>query len=229
MLLICEGLSFLAGLIIIIVGKARIYGNKTIQGTRARLIGLILMIPGPLAVCMGFFVGLGGGLTQENVAILTGIETLIVAGAWITALIIALTAPETPKAAPYPIQYPAQPQMLGTPPGTEINQAPAQPQILRTPSVAEIYQPPAQVQGYATYPGGTPAANPPKKNYTVWIIVVIAVLLVCCCLTLVVGYFLLQYRVEDVFEEIESSLETFILPFSVKYAGILWGNAVDLL
>jgi hypothetical protein len=96
MLMICEGIFFIAGLIALIVGKFRLYGKQTIQGTRARVVGLILMAPGPLALSIGLVIGASGRVTQETINLVTGIEMLIVGAAFVGAAVVTLTTPEEP-------------------------------------------------------------------------------------------------------------------------------------
>jgi len=114
-MLICEGVMFIAGLIALIAGKIRLYGQKTVEGTRARVIGLILLLPGPLALGIGLMFGLSGA-TQDTIEALSICELGMLVIAIIAALVIALTAPQTPAptmaAAPAFSGYPATPDIM---------------------------------------------------------------------------------------------------------------------
>jgi excisionase family DNA binding protein len=100
MLLICEGLFFFAGLYSLITARFRLYGKRTVQGDRARLIGLVLMLPGPLAFTLDIFIAGSVELTEETLFNLTLLELLIVVGAFVLAIILFVSAPEDARAAP---------------------------------------------------------------------------------------------------------------------------------
>ena len=107
-MIICEGIMFIAGLIALVAGKIRMYGKKTLQGGRARLVGIILMAPGPLALLLGTVIGARGGVTQDNITALTALEAGMLVVAIIAAIIIAVTAPQ-PTAETVKIDYAAAP------------------------------------------------------------------------------------------------------------------------
>jgi hypothetical protein len=93
-MLLCEGLFFIFGLIALIGGKFRLFGKRTALGTRARIVGLILILPGPVALFLGFMLGLSGGATEDAVGILTVFEALMLVAAFVAAIVITLTSPE---------------------------------------------------------------------------------------------------------------------------------------
>ena len=97
-MLICDGFFFIVGLVALIAGKFRLYGKRTVQGTRARVVGLILMVPGPLAFLMGLVLGASGGSTPEAVGTLSVFEVLMLVAAFVFAAIVTLTTPEVPTA-----------------------------------------------------------------------------------------------------------------------------------
>ena len=94
-MLICEGLFFIAGLIALIVGKFRLYGKRTVSGTRARIVGLILLLPGPVAVLLGVVLGASGGASTEALSALSVFEALMLVAAFVVAIVLTLTAPES--------------------------------------------------------------------------------------------------------------------------------------
>ncbi len=97
-MLICEGLFFVVGLVALIAGQFRLYGKRTVQGTRARVVGLILMVPGPLALLMGLVLGASGAATEAAGA-LSAFGVMMVVAAFVVAAIVTLTTPEAPTAA----------------------------------------------------------------------------------------------------------------------------------
>lgn len=94
-MLICEGLFFIAGLIALIAGKFRLYGKRTVSGTRARIVGLILLLPGPVAFLLGVVLGASGGASNEAIGVLSVFEVLMLVAAFVVAIVLTLTAPET--------------------------------------------------------------------------------------------------------------------------------------
>ena len=97
-MVICEGLLFIVGLVALIAGKFRLYGKRTVRGTRARVVGLILMVPGPLALLMGLVLGASGAATTEAIGALSVFEVLMLVAAFVVAAVVTLTTPETPTA-----------------------------------------------------------------------------------------------------------------------------------
>lgn len=103
-MIICEGIFFVLGIIIIITGRFKLSRGRTITGERARLAGLALAIPGPLALLIGLVVGAmyaNDPLTLRNSlgTIAVG-EFLLLIGGLIIAILIGITAPESSIATP---------------------------------------------------------------------------------------------------------------------------------
>lgn len=95
-MLICEGIFFLLGLFILITGKFKITGGRTVIGPRARVAGFILLLPGPLALSLGLIVGATApnlAQWQQTVANLSIVEFFFIVGALLLAVIIGITAP----------------------------------------------------------------------------------------------------------------------------------------
>jgi excisionase family DNA binding protein len=98
-LLICEGILFVLGLIVIFTGRFKVSRGRTITGSRARLAGLFLALPGPLALLVGLFVG--ASLANDQVALrnalgtITILEFLFVIASVIIAVVIGITAPDS--------------------------------------------------------------------------------------------------------------------------------------
>lgn len=104
MLLICEGIFFVLGLIVIFTGRFKVSRGRTVTGRRARLAGFFLMIPGPIALLGGLFLGVmyaDEPFTLRNMlGTLTIIEFFAVIGSLIIAVVIGITAPESATALP---------------------------------------------------------------------------------------------------------------------------------
>ncbi len=97
MLLICEGIFFFGGLFALLTGRIRLWGNKTVRGERARLIGIILMIPGPLALMLGVIIGFNARTMDEvtrNLGTISIIELVGVLTCFIIAAYLYSTAPD---------------------------------------------------------------------------------------------------------------------------------------
>jgi excisionase family DNA binding protein len=109
----CHALFVIFGLYALFAGRVRVYGKKTVEGDRARLIGVILLAPTAILICMTVTAVSSNSLTQSSA---TGIDTLTV-GLMIVALIaavgLAVTAPQEMTYAPAPAPLPySMPQPL---------------------------------------------------------------------------------------------------------------------
>jgi excisionase family DNA binding protein len=111
-LLICEGIFFVLGIFIMVTGRFKVSRNRTVRGTRARVAGFILFLPGPIALLIGLTIG--ASLARDPIALrqslinTTIFEIIMVVVALIAALIVARTAPETEivtSGSPIPSQY----------------------------------------------------------------------------------------------------------------------------
>ena len=96
-MLICEGLYFIAGLYALLAGKIRIYRKKVIKGKRAQLVGVILILPGPLAFGLGWIAGITFGTTPEIIGLLTILEAVMLIGVLIAVIVIGVTTPDDPE------------------------------------------------------------------------------------------------------------------------------------
>lgn len=102
-MLLCEGILFLVGIIIIITGKVKMSGGKVVTGKRARVVGVIFLLPVPL----GFLTGIAAGLSNPRilqsdtgVSDLVLIELAIIISCTIAGIIVGSSAPapnETPQ------------------------------------------------------------------------------------------------------------------------------------
>ncbi len=100
-MIICESVFFFAGLYYILTGRFRL-GKRVIIGNRARFIGGVLVLPLAFGLIVGFIIGLNTGLSGDlsnldwdALSSVATIELLLVIGAFIAALALVLTAPET--------------------------------------------------------------------------------------------------------------------------------------
>ncbi len=57
-----------------------------------------------------------------------------------------------------------------------------------------------------------PPAPEKKSNTTMIVIIVVVVVLVLCCCCLIGGYFGLQPQIQQIFEQIQSSMGTTLVP-----------------
>lgn len=106
-LLILEILMLIAGLYALIAGKVTLSKGLQLQGTRARIAGLFLVAPLPLAlvsgVVLGILVAASGSDASSILGIATVVEVLIVLGCLAGAVIYALaTKPSNPSSPPQP-------------------------------------------------------------------------------------------------------------------------------
>jgi hypothetical protein len=88
-MLIFEGISLLAGLYALIKGNFKWFNNKIIQGTRARIIGGILLLPTSLHVLLTAVIG------PEQSSSLYVARLLILISVIGAAVLLAVTAPDT--------------------------------------------------------------------------------------------------------------------------------------
>jgi hypothetical protein len=92
----------IAGIIALVKGSLRLSGKHVVEGISARLMGLILLLPLPLAFAVGFLIGFGEGLqgkpvqAQELQGTLTGVEVIIVVVCLMGALGIGFASAQTP-------------------------------------------------------------------------------------------------------------------------------------
>ena len=112
-ILILEIAMFVLGLIGLIGGKLPLSKGKTLEGTRARIAGLIILLPLPLALGAGIVIGFlvaGGVLPPDISAYGWCIELLIVFGCLGGAYAYAQATkpPESLPPAP-PAEFPAVP------------------------------------------------------------------------------------------------------------------------
>jgi uncharacterized membrane protein YedE/YeeE len=92
-ILIAEILMLVGGLYALIAGKVRLTKNMYLEGWRARVAGLFLIAPLPLALLAGLLIGLlmGMGALPASAESAAGIvELLLVLGALVGAVIFAV-------------------------------------------------------------------------------------------------------------------------------------------
>jgi hypothetical protein len=92
-MLIAEILMLAGGLYALIVGRVRLTKNMYLEGWRARVAGLFLAAPLPLALVAGFLIGLLIGIgalpaSAESAAVV--VELLLVLGGLVGAVVFAL-------------------------------------------------------------------------------------------------------------------------------------------
>ena len=92
-MLIVEILMLVGGLYALVAGKVRLTRNMYLEGWRARVAGLFLAAPLPLALLVGFLIGLliGAGVlpaSAETAAVI--VELLLVFGGLVGAVVFAL-------------------------------------------------------------------------------------------------------------------------------------------
>jgi hypothetical protein len=101
----CNIIMLIFGIIALVKGSFSLTGNKVVSGLPARIIGVILIMPLPISLGVGFIYGLTMAATGQNVrqdsvqgaAIV--IELSIMAVCLVAALIVAF-ANAKPKAKP---------------------------------------------------------------------------------------------------------------------------------
>jgi hypothetical protein len=109
-ILIAEILMLVGGLYALIAGKVRLTRNMYLEGWRARVAGLFLIAPLPLAFLAGLLIGLlmGMGALPASAESVVGIvELLLVLGALVGAVIFAVVTkpkePVEPEEIPAPL------------------------------------------------------------------------------------------------------------------------------
>ncbi len=97
-MIICEALFLIFGLYALLTGRIRISGKRTIVGTRARTIGLLLIAPLIFGFCGGMYVGAtqGSAIRDSSLSDLVLLEVVVMSCTLLAALGLSLTAPETP-------------------------------------------------------------------------------------------------------------------------------------
>ena len=101
-MLIAELVMLVGGLYALVAGKVKLTRNMVLEGWRARVAGLFLAAPLPLALLAGFLIGLLIGLgvlpaSAESAAVV--IELLLVFGGLLGAVVFALvTKPKETEA-----------------------------------------------------------------------------------------------------------------------------------
>ena len=96
MILLLELALFTFGIVVLALGKLQFSPNKVVEGLPARLLGIVAMIPMPLAFVIGFIIGFREGLrggdpqqfAQKFGPMLAVVELALVVGA---AVIVAVT------------------------------------------------------------------------------------------------------------------------------------------
>ena len=94
-ILIAEILMLVGGLYALIAGRIRLTKNMSLEGTRARVAGLFLAAPLPLALLLGFVIGFLFG--SDAVGFATIVEIILVIGGLVGSVLYAtLTKPKEP-------------------------------------------------------------------------------------------------------------------------------------
>ena len=102
--LIAEILMFVGGLYALIAGKIQLTRNLRLEGGRARVAGLILMAPLPIAILIGLAIG-SGALSGDIIDYAGFIDMALVLLALVAVVIFGYAVRE--KAAPEEPQPPA--------------------------------------------------------------------------------------------------------------------------
>ena len=99
--MIAEIVMLLGGLYALIAGKVKLTKNLQLEGWRARVAGLFLAAPLPLALLTGLLIGILFGTDTSIQGIATLVELLFVLGGLDVAVTLAMiTTPETQSPAP---------------------------------------------------------------------------------------------------------------------------------
>jgi excisionase family DNA binding protein len=100
MLLFCEGIMFLAGLMYLVTGKIKLSGRE-IEGSKARWTGALLMSPPVIFLPMGLIIGMQANSRgqsmdslMESIGMLTIFELLAVIGVLVVFFVIVFNAPK---------------------------------------------------------------------------------------------------------------------------------------
>lgn len=107
---IAEILLLVGGLYALIFGKVRLTRNMVLEGWRARVAGLFLAVPLPLALLAGLLTGLSSrpaGLSDAAQSAAAAIEIVLFVGGVVGAVIFA--AATKPKESVEPEEIPAPP------------------------------------------------------------------------------------------------------------------------
>jgi hypothetical protein len=111
-MLIAEILMLVGGLYALIAGRVRLTKNMYLEGWRARIAGLFLAAPLPLAFVAGFSIGLliGAGVLPASAESAAGIvELLLVIGGLVGAVVFALvTKPKEQDLSPMQELHPEE-------------------------------------------------------------------------------------------------------------------------
>src|SRR5262245_20365085 len=101
MILILEIVMLIMGLVALIRGRIQLAGSRSVEGPAARIAGMILMLPLPLAFAVGFYLGAQAVATGKNVTsgqfqlTLVLIELGLLVGCFIVALLVCLVGSST--------------------------------------------------------------------------------------------------------------------------------------
>ena len=88
---------FIVGIIALVRGRFKLSKNKEVTGGKARLVGLILLAPFPLAFCAGVLLAIAsGGNVEPSTALL--VDVSLTFGGLITAIVVALAVAKPPQA-----------------------------------------------------------------------------------------------------------------------------------
>lgn len=112
-LLIAEIVMLVGGLYALIAGKVRLTNKMYLEGWRARVAGLFLMAPLPLAFLAGLLIGLliaTGGLPASAESAAGIVELLLVFGGLLGAVIFALAT--KPRGQDLPVMQGRQPDEI---------------------------------------------------------------------------------------------------------------------
>lgn len=102
-----EGFFVIVGLYMLVSEKISLFGMQTIVGDRARLLGLVLVLPAPLT-----FIAIALDATDRQ---LTIIASLLMLASLVTAVAIVMTTPNVPWSAHHPRKAGLPPRVLYAP------------------------------------------------------------------------------------------------------------------
>lgn len=87
------------GIVTLIKGRLTVSKNKVVTGGRARLIGVIMLLPLPLAFIMGAIIGVTKAANNQSAdmtdPVLIGVEAAIVLGLGALAIVLGLILGES--------------------------------------------------------------------------------------------------------------------------------------
>ena len=109
--LIAEILMLIGGLYALIAGKVKLTKNLRLEGWRARVVGLILAAPMPLALLIAILLGLlvGAGTLPQSALDYAGIIDLVLV---LLALVAVVIFGYAVRPKPAPVDEPEQPTNL---------------------------------------------------------------------------------------------------------------------